>query len=52
MIAELDEKGVGHDHALFYEAYATCLEAKRRFGDANNIYKRGLSRFVNKSLMS
>ncbi|KAI5072542.1 hypothetical protein GOP47_0012648 [Adiantum capillus-veneris] len=43
IMAELDERGIGHTHALFYEAYATCLEAKRRFGDANNVYKRGLA---------
>ncbi|MCO5575232.1 hypothetical protein L7F22_029031 [Adiantum nelumboides] len=43
IMAELDERGIGQTHALFYEAYATCLEAKRRFGDANNVYKRGLA---------
>lgn len=44
IMTELDERGIGHGHTLFYEAYATCLESKRRFGDANNVYKQGLSR--------
>ncbi|KAH7285007.1 hypothetical protein KP509_33G007200 [Ceratopteris richardii] len=43
LMTELDERGIGHIHALFYEAYATSLEAKRRFGDANSVYKRGLA---------
>ncbi|MCO5607443.1 hypothetical protein L7F22_061639 [Adiantum nelumboides] len=42
-MADVDKRGIGHAHAVFYEAYLACLEAKRRFGDANIVYKRGVA---------
>jgi len=35
--------GVGTRHALLYEAWASMLEKKRRFVEADRVYKRGIA---------
>jgi checkpoint serine/threonine-protein kinase len=40
----LEGNGVGLEHSLFYEAYATLLEYCRDFAKANDVYGIGISR--------
>jgi hypothetical protein len=39
------EGKIGQEHALFYEAYGTCLELRRNFTKAKQIYELGVSRY-------
>jgi hypothetical protein len=38
------DKGIGQDYALFYEAFATYLELKGSFGSADQVYQAGIDR--------
>jgi hypothetical protein len=38
------EGKIGQEHALFYEAYGTCLELRRNFTKAKQIFELGVSR--------
>mmetsp|Transcript_78590 Transcript_78590/g.124043 ORF Transcript_78590/g.124043 Transcript_78590/m.124043 type:complete len:443 (+) Transcript_78590:45-1373(+) len=39
----LEARGIGTNHALLYEAWAHCLEAKHDFEGAADAYRRGLT---------
>jgi checkpoint serine/threonine-protein kinase len=40
----LAERDIGRDHALLYEAYATYLELKGNFQQAELVYQDGINR--------
>jgi hypothetical protein len=40
----LAERDIGRDHALLYEAYATYLELKGNFKQAELVYQDGINR--------
>jgi checkpoint serine/threonine-protein kinase len=40
----LEANDIGQDYALFYEAYATSMEVRRKFARADEIYNLGLQR--------
>mmetsp|Transcript_37211 Transcript_37211/g.88840 ORF Transcript_37211/g.88840 Transcript_37211/m.88840 type:complete len:431 (+) Transcript_37211:53-1345(+) len=39
----LEARNIGTSHALLYEAWAHCLEARRDFDGAAEVYRRGLT---------
>lgn len=39
----LEARGIGTNHALLFEAWAHCLEAKHDFEGAADVYRRGLT---------
>jgi len=39
---QLEDRGIGTHHALLYEAWAHCLETRRDFEAAAEVYRRGL----------
>jgi len=39
---QLEDRGIGTHHALLYEAWAHCLETRRDFDGAADVYRRGL----------
>lgn len=41
----LEDHSIGRDHALFYEAYATYLELKGSFSQAELVYQEGINRW-------
>jgi checkpoint serine/threonine-protein kinase len=41
----LAERDIGRDHALLYEAYATYLELKGNFHQAELVYQDGINRW-------
>jgi hypothetical protein len=40
------DKGIGLDHALYYEAYATYLELRGSCAAAETLYEQGIARCV------
>lgn len=42
----LQEKGIGMDFALFYEAYATYYELRGNCSAADAVYQDGINRWV------
>lgn len=45
VFAFLEANDIGQDYALFYEAYATSMEVRRKFSTADEIYNLGLQRY-------
>jgi hypothetical protein len=43
---QLQEKGIGLDFALFYEAYATYYELRGNCSAADAVYQDGINRHV------
>lgn len=39
----LAERGIGREHALLYEAYATYLELKGNFSQAELVFQEGIN---------
>jgi checkpoint serine/threonine-protein kinase len=42
----LEDQGIGQQHALLYEAYATYLELRGAFSQAELVYQEGVNRCV------